>query len=235
MKDLSIIVPCFNKWNFTKHCLESLLKLDPKIDIEIIIADDAGTDETSEAIKHYLSDDRITYLRSETNKGFAANCNWAYKHSSGKTVLFLNNDIKIKDWQTGWIKVVLAFIEKFPSAIMGPLGGFVDPTNNFIFAYETGDPNRKINYISGFCLWAARKVFDNLIINDYNGPFSEEFGRAYFEDTDLGFRAKEKGYELKLVDLPIQHIGRISTSQINAHKLYNEARQVFVKKWKGHT
>ena len=43
-KILSIVIPVFNKFNFTKACLSDLSKLSS--DHEIIIVDNGSTDET---------------------------------------------------------------------------------------------------------------------------------------------------------------------------------------------
>jgi len=48
----------------------------------------------------------------------------------------------------------------------------------------------------------------------------------------MSFRAKQLGIELKLFDLPLVHLGKASSNQLNIHKLYNEGKQVFIKKWK---
>jgi GT2 family glycosyltransferase len=231
MTSLSIIIPCYNRWKFTAHTLDSLLLLDKKYDIEIIVSDDGSSDETSEAIKYYFTNDQVKYVRNDVNEGFAKATGKAYTISKGEVVLFLNNDIKIKDKFNNWVDVLFDAADNNPNALMGPLGGFVDPKNNFIFCYETGDNDRKINYISGFCIFAKRNLFDKLILDNSQGPFDEEF-KFYFEDGDLSFRNIALGNQLKLIQLPIQHIGKVSSNQLNIYKLYNAGRQIFLKKWK---
>lgn len=226
MNKLSIVIPVFNKWNFTKSCLDDLSKL-PTDTHEIIIVDNASTDETRASI-HEDKYDFVRYVRNDTNLGFAKACNAGFSLSIGNTVMFLNNDIRVKKDHNSWTDTIVNALNK--NNIVGPTGGKID--HNFQFLYETKDDNKSINYMSGWCLSAYRDTFNKLIINNYPGPFSEEFW-TYFEDTDLGFRATRLGIEFKLVDIPVVHFGKITSSQINTHKLYNEARKVFIQKWSG--
>jgi len=109
--------------------------------------------------------------------------------------------------------------------------------------YETQDPTKKINYVGGWCLTASRATWLKLYLpreGTYaatinSAPplqiFSEEFGLAYFEDTDMGFRAKKLGITFKLIEIPVIHFGKISSGQLNTNALYSNARSIFIKKW----
>jgi O-antigen biosynthesis protein len=225
MKKVSIIIPVFNRWNFTKSCLNDLNKL-PQDTHEIIVIDNGSSDKTKLLKDHF---DFPICIRNEENQGFAKACNIAYSKSQGDIIIFLNNDIRVKNNHNNWTDIICNVIND--NNIVGPTGGMVDEKNNFQFLYETNDPNKTINYISGWCLAGKRKTFDKLIEDNYAGPFSEIYGKAYFEDTHLGFMAKKLGIDLKLVDIPVVHFGKISSNQLNTHKLYSEARQIFIKKW----
>lgn len=220
---LSIIIPVFNKWNFTKSCLNDLSKLSMD-NHEVIVIDNGSTDETRKEI-HKPEYDFVRYTRSDENLGFAVACNTGFLLSSGHIIMFLNNDIKVRNNHNNWTDSIFSSMEE--NMLVGPTGGMVD--DNFNFLYETNDSKKKINYMSGWCLSAFRNTFNKLRMGD--GPFSDEFGLAYFEDTDLGFRASRAGIGFKLVDIPVVHFGRISSNQINTHKLYSEARAIFTKKW----
>jgi GT2 family glycosyltransferase len=229
MNKISIVIPIFNKWNFTKSCLDDLGKL-PLDTHEIIVIDNGSSDETRRAI-HDDKYDFVRYTRNDENLGFAKACNIGYSLSSGNVVMFLNNDIRVKSNHNNWTNIILDTLSENKNSLVGPTGGMVDPKNNFQFMYETGDEKKKVNYMSGWCLSAYKDQFKKLIINRYEGPFSEEFGIAYFEDTDLSFRANRLGMEFKFVDIPVIHFGKITSSQINTHKLYSEARKIFIEKW----
>jgi GT2 family glycosyltransferase len=224
---ISIVIPVFNKVNFTLSCINDLLKLSC-IDTEIIIVDNGSIDETKNKICELAYNNlNLIYERSEANRGFAVACNSGNKIATGDIVMFLNNDIKVRSDHNNWIQNIVNEIKD--NILVGPTGGFVDPKNEFKFSYETNDNTKKINYMSGWCLAALKTTWNKLIVNDI-GPFCEDFF-CYFEDTDLSFRAQELDIKFKLVNIPVVHFGKTSSNQLNTHALYNNARKIFIKKW----
>ncbi|MGE5614820.1 MAG: glycosyltransferase, partial [Bacillota bacterium] len=93
---VSIIIPVYNKWEYTYLCLRSIRENTESIEYEIILADDVSSDETVN-IGQYI--ENIKVVRNTENLGFLRNCNNAAKHARGKYILFLNNDTNVqKDW-----------------------------------------------------------------------------------------------------------------------------------------
>jgi GT2 family glycosyltransferase/2-polyprenyl-3-methyl-5-hydroxy-6-metoxy-1,4-benzoquinol methylase len=228
---VSIITPVFNKWNFTKSYLEDMLRLS-SAKVEVIVVDNASTDETAEKIVAYQKRmPNLKYIRNNDNLGFGAACNIGYNNAIGEHVLFLNNDIRVKERFEDWIDIL---VEKCnDNNLVSPTGGKVDPDNDFKFLYETNDPTKDINYLSGWCLMAKKSVWEKFIEADYQyrGPFSKSFF-VYFEDTDLGFRARATNIDLNMADVPVVHFGKVSSKQLNTFSLYNESRATFIKLWK---
>jgi hypothetical protein len=80
MSAVSILVPTYNRAVYLKVCLDSLLAT--TVPCEIIVADNASTDDTAAVMATY-TDPRIRYFRHETNLGPFANYNFllqAAKH-----------------------------------------------------------------------------------------------------------------------------------------------------------
>lgn len=69
---ISILMPTFNYAEFIKEAIDSVLEQD-FINFELIISDNASTDNTEEIVSHYLSDDRVIYSRNSENLGMMAN------------------------------------------------------------------------------------------------------------------------------------------------------------------
>ncbi len=220
MKKLSIVVPVFNKFNFTKSCLNDLSKL-PN-DHEIIVVDNASSDETESQLK-YSSE--IKYIRNQENLGFAKACNKGYAESVSENVLFLNNDIRVKENHSNWTQELIKYCPEF---LVGPTMGQL--TYNFSFVKEANQYLDGLSYMSGWCLASSKSIWNKLDIST-NEIFSEEFGLAYFEDTDLSFRARELQIPFKVVDIPVVHFGKISSRQLNTQQLYTSAKEIFFKKW----
>jgi GT2 family glycosyltransferase len=230
---LSIVIPVFNKVNFTKACLTDLLKL-PE-DHEIIVVDNGSSDGTDEYLQTLISVPNLVVLPMKENVGFARGCNAGYASASAPNVLFLNNDIRVKANFDTWTQSLL---EKCSEGLVGPTMGQLDSQLQFI--KESNCVLTGNSYLSGWCIAASKDIWSQLIIPrtgmmelNSNDPqvFSEEFGLAYFEDTDLGFRARKLGIKINVVDIPVVHFGKQSSSQLNTYALYKHARDIFFKKW----
>lgn len=214
---ISIVLVVFNKWNFTKSCLDDLIRLSEHN--ELILIDNASSDETQEEIKKYP---RVKYVRNEENFFHSKACNQGYLLASGDYVIFLNNDIRIKSNHEDWTNVFMN-----DTSLVGPTMGQLDENLNFI-REENFQLTGKNIYLSGWCIGANKKVWEKLKID--NQVWNEKFP-FYFNDTDLSFRSRKKGIDLKVITLPVIHFGKVSAKQLNVHKLYTDARKVFIKYW----
>lgn len=235
-KQISIIIPVFNNWIYTKNCLEKLFKLDNNY--EIIIIDNGSTDETQLEIENFKKNmHNLIYIRNEKNLGFGGAINLVFRkifeENNSKNSLILNNDIKFgsDDNVFKWLDTLSNILNKSKDIIIGPTGGFVDE-NNFSFLYETEMYNKNINYISGWCLAASNKTWKKLISANEFGPFDTKNFFVYFEDTDLGFRCKQKNIGFCLMPTPLIHIGKQTSKFLNISKLYLNSKTNFIKKWK---
>lgn len=226
--DLSIVIPVFNKYNFTKSCLNDLSQLSDAH--EIIIVDNASTDETNKEItdmKISLPELRhkLIYKRNDVNLGFAKACNIGYRMATAPNVLFLNNDIKVSSNHTGWTADLIKWAS---TSIVGPTMGQLDDNLNFV--QEADKLLSGKSYMSGWCLASSKEIWSKLDISGTEEIFSEDFF-CYFEDTDLSFRARELGIPMQIIQVPVVHFGKVSSKQLNTHALYSKARASFIKKW----
>jgi len=235
-KVLSIVIPVYNKFAFTQSCLNDLFKL-PN-DHEIIIVDNASIDDTQKQLEN---NKQITYHRNTENLGFAKACNIGYHLATAPNVLFLNNDIRVKSNYDNWTSELLKYCS---NGLVGPTMGQLDKDLNFV--QEANKLLTGNSYMSGWCVASSKENWNKLIIPRYKGAiltdafnistdcpqvFSEEFGLAYFEDTDLSFRARQLKMAMIVVDIPVVHFGKITSKQLNTYKLYSNARKIFVNKW----
>lgn len=218
---LSIVIPIYNNFNFTKACVDDLLKLSG--DNEIIIVDNGSTDKT----KDYKFPCKV--IRNKKNTGFAYAVNQGYTESSGEYVMFLNNDIRVQRDHAVWINPIIEAAED--GSIVGPTGGLLDENLNFVKEVDKL-LDSKYFYMCGWNITAKREVWEKLKINDYPGPFTEEF-TTYFEDNDLSYRAKELGIPFKIVSVPVFHFKRMTGKQLGLSDLYSQARTKFINKWAG--
>jgi len=81
---VSIGLPVYNGERFLKEALDSLLA-QTYADFELIISDNASTDQTESICRTYAaSDQRIRYYRNKENVGAARNFNHVFELSSGE-------------------------------------------------------------------------------------------------------------------------------------------------------
>ena len=88
---VSIIMPSYNTAKYISNSIDSVLA-QTYTDWELIIVDDCSTDNTDEIVKGYLNDERIRYLKNETNSGAAVSRNYALREAKGKWIAFLDSD-----------------------------------------------------------------------------------------------------------------------------------------------
>ncbi|MBP3635488.1 MAG: glycosyltransferase family 2 protein [Bacilli bacterium] len=89
---ISIIITTFNRKNYLKEAIGSVLNQTYK-NYEIIIIDDCSTDGTFEYIKNYYKEDNIKIYRNEINKGPGINRKYALEnYAKGEFVVFLDDD-----------------------------------------------------------------------------------------------------------------------------------------------
>lgn len=231
-KTFSIVIPVFNKWNFTKSCLNDLMKLSS--DHEIIIVNNASTDGTGDELnkltEEWAKDPKRPYLHHFNNSEnifHSKACNQGYNQSVGKYVLFLNNDIRVKSNYENWTCHLIDECDR-TQGIVGPTMGLLDKNLNFVReANQQLDGN---SYLGGWCICASRETWEKLRIGETHQIWNEDFP-FYFNDADMSFRARRKGIPLNVIEIPATHFGKVSAAQVNIPKLYQEGRNVFLRKW----
>ena len=207
---VSIIIPTFNKIEFTKGCIEAIQKnTNSSISHEIIIVDNASQDETVSYLAQISKEIRISLkaISLDKNLGFAKANNLGSEFARGKYLLFLNNDTKP---QPNWLKNLLAVIENdekvaavgskllFPDGKIQHAGvAIIDDrkTPDPLLAYHLywkseshlKDANIRKSYqaLTAACLLVRKRSFE----------FVEGFDEGYwngYEDVDLCFKLREQ-------------------------------------------
>ncbi len=87
---VSVIIPTYNRAALLRRAIESTLAQTYQ-DFEIIVVDDASTDETPHTVRS-LDDPRIRYIRHETNRRISVARNTGVCAARGEFVAFLDDD-----------------------------------------------------------------------------------------------------------------------------------------------
>ncbi len=89
---ISVLMPCYNQAHFLPQAIESVLS-QQNADWELLISDDASTDNSAEIIRAFAArDPRIRFYLQSPNLGMAANWNWCLRNATGRYAKFLFGD-----------------------------------------------------------------------------------------------------------------------------------------------
>ncbi len=240
----SVVIPVFNKVDFTFECLHSVLTEIDFETTEVIVVNNASTDETSEMLAHFR--DLITVIDNLRNDGFVDASNQGASRAQGDYLVFLNNDTSVL---FGWLENLLETVKSDPK--VGAVGSmFLYPDrsiqeagaivwrNGEAFHYGWGKSpddrrfnfKREVDYCSGASLLIRRELFERL------GGFDQRYAPAYYEDVDLCFGVRSLGY--KVVYQPLSRLihyegvtaGRDSAVGAKHYQVVN--REKFYEKWR---
>ena len=91
--NLSIIIPCYNKENYLRQCLNSILDQETDYSFEVILIDDHSTDSSPLIISEYVSHySFIKSLKPIKNVGAAQARNLGISEATGRYIAFLDAD-----------------------------------------------------------------------------------------------------------------------------------------------
>jgi len=200
---VSIVIPVFNKSVYTFNCLLSVLRNTDDVAFEVIVVDDASTDDTQSMLAQI---ENIRVLTNPRNMGFVHTCNNGALSAEGKYLVFLNNDAQV---HKGWLDALIDVVEDdasaglvgakllFPDGRLQEAGGIVWRDASAWNYGRLDDPEkpeynyvREVDYCSGACLLVRRELFEKV------GGFDLLYAPAYYEDTDLAFSVRKLGYRV---------------------------------------
>lgn len=93
---LSVAVLCYNYGRFLSTCLESILSSD-LADLEVIVVNDASTDDTRDVVASYLDDSRVRLIDHPSNAGFVASLIEGSAASRGEFMTVVSADDWVSD------------------------------------------------------------------------------------------------------------------------------------------
>jgi glycosyltransferase involved in cell wall biosynthesis len=94
---VSIMIPTYNRAHFLAEAIESALMQDYP-NLEVIVSDNASTDNTRECVQRYLTDPRFRYYRNDENLGSSANYErLLYEYAAGVYGQYLTDDDVLLD------------------------------------------------------------------------------------------------------------------------------------------
>lgn len=194
----SVCIANYNGMGFIEACLKSVMAQDCAFEVEIIVHDDASTDDSVKVIRQHFP--QVKLIESRENVGFCISNNRMAAQAEGEYILLLNNDAEL-----------------FPDALRhfynharnqerpGILGlsQYNAATGNLIDRGSVFDPflnampnlnkaRHDVGMVIGACLWLPKSLWDEL------GGFPEFF-HTLAEDMHVCCSARLKGYPVEIL------------------------------------
>lgn len=236
MIKIAIVILNWNTRNHLETFLPFLVKYSSSDDVQIIVADNASTDDSVEFLRHTYPSIRLILL--DKNYGFAEGYNLALEQVKAEYYIILNSDIEVTE---NWIPPLIGLLENNPEigACMpklrsyfnrdhfeyaGSAGGYIDKwgytfCKGRIFECIEKDEGQydgtyQVFWATGACMVVKARVFHQM------GGFDPYFF-AHQEEIDLCWRMQNKGYKIYCTtESVLYHLGGGTLPKSDPRKTY---------------
>jgi N-acetylglucosaminyl-diphospho-decaprenol L-rhamnosyltransferase len=251
--DLSIIIVNWNTRDLLAGCLASLKEACTGLTIEVLVVDNASTDDSAKMVAEEFPDFQL--IDAGGNLGFTRGNNLALERTQGDFVLLLNPDTVCPPQSLA--RLVRFAAEKKSLGSVGPLLvdergrptitygyfpavrfhwlEFLDPwrllpgrrcRNREVHIPTREEPSGRVEYVMGACFLMPRSSLEQV------GVLDERFF-MYFEETDWCLRARKLGLDVwYCAEVEIAHLeGRAAEkASLFTIRQFQKSYRLFVEK-----
>ena len=240
MPRLSIVIVTYNSAAHIDECLRSLVAPAPVVDHEIVVVDNASTDNTVASVRARWSGVRV--IDAGANLGFAAANNLGIRHSSAPLILLLNPDTVVP---AGAIDALVAVIERRSDVgVAGPklidvngraelswgkmLSPWAELRQQVVtrWAEALTRRERQVDWVSGACMLVRREAAEAA------GLMDERYF-MYAEDVDFCAAVRSHGWNVLFTPVAeVKHLRGQSraTASSATERAYRESQIAFYEK-----
>jgi GT2 family glycosyltransferase len=191
----SVCIANYNGEKYLSACLDSVLAQGFAYPVEIIVHDDASSDDSVALIQATYP--QAILIKSDTNVGFCVSNNRMAAAAKGNFILLLNNDAFLRK---DALKTLYAASQVYGDGIYGlpqynaatseliDIGSIFDPFLNPV--PNTNKKRQDVGMIIGACLWLPKNLWEKL------GGFPAWF-ESLAEDMYICCLARLWGYPVK--------------------------------------
>ena len=228
--DISIVSVTWNSSDCIRRLLESIDRASKGLAVEVLIVDNASTDDTVRKVRaNGVSNLRL--IRLSRNLGYSRANNLGIRKARGDYVFLLNPDTQL---EPNTLRLGISFMEQHPEvAVLAPqmffpdgrlqpsVRTFPDPSSMLLELLgfsklfpglskwklnpEPVSEPTEVDQPMGAALLMRRRVFLEM------GAFDPRL-RMFFSDVDLLKRVKSRGYRVVLhPDIKVKHVMGLST------------------------
>ena len=241
MCKLAIVILNWNGSDMMRRYLPSVIRCSRGEGIEVIVADNASSDDSISMLHSCFPDLRIIQL--DQNYGFADGYNRSLRQVEAEYYLLLNSDVEIR--QDGWLTPMIDFMDHHPQVsacqpkllkllpqgeektmfeYAGAAGGFIDQygypfCRGRVFATVEDDRGQYDDVASVMWTTGAAMMVRSNVYWEAGGLDAKFF--AHMEEIDLCWRMRIMGYDLVCVpQSTAYHLGGATLNQGNPRKTF---------------
>ena len=240
---VSVIVVTYNNLDFTRACLASLDEQTDYENLEIIVVDNASSDNSAEFLAEWVTGaPNRKLVLNDDNRGFAAANNQGLVLASGSYLVLLNNDTYVTP---GWVRTLFRHLQRDTTiGLIGPVTNNIGNEARIQIGYESMEQMIDVSQAhvrrhlgqtfplhtaAFFCVMFSRTVYEQV------GPLDEAFGRGFFEDDDYCRRIEQIGLRVVCAeDVFIHHHLSASFNKLRSadrQALFDQNKLIYEKKW----
>lgn len=241
MCKLAIVILNWNGSDMMRRYLPSVIRCSRGEGIQVIVADNASSDDSISMLHSCFPDLRIIQL--DQNYGFADGYNRSLRQVEAEYYLLLNSDVEIR--QDGWLTPMIDFMDHHPQVsacqpkllkllpqgeektmfeYAGAAGGFIDQygypfCRGRVFATVEHDRGQYDDVASVMWTTGAAMMVRSNVYWEAGGLDAKFF--AHMEEIDLCWRMRIMGYDLVCVpQSTAYHLGGATLNQGNPRKTF---------------
>lgn len=235
MKKIAIVILNYNGRKFLEKFLPNVIECSKDV-AEIIVADNASTDDSVDFLRNHYPDIRL--IINDFNGGFATGYNLALRQVDADYYALLNSDIEVTPhWIEPVIEVmesderiaacqpkIMSYYDRNKFEYAGAAGGYID---KYGYPFCRGrlfqdlendegqyDDIKEVFWATGACLFVRAELYHK------TGGLDDSFF-AHMEEIDFCWRLKNLGYKIMYCpDSKIYHIGGGTLPKSSARKTY---------------
>lgn len=229
-----IIVATWNKLDYIKGCVESILR-HTDVRSRLIIVDNASEEDARAYLRGLRSSGmvEIKLIFNDKNLGPGKARNMALRDIRADYVCFADSDVIVTP---GWLSAMINTAESNPKIGMvnpssnnfsqaPPQGMSIDEYTMTLRPFKTG--YIEVGHCISFCMLIKQEVARKI------GFLDEEYILALYEDTDYSMKASRAGYLCVIAKAAyVWHHGHGSTGRVKKiNVIAQKNKERFYKKW----
>ncbi|MEK7817974.1 MAG: glycosyltransferase family 2 protein, partial [Actinomycetota bacterium] len=242
---VSLVMPCRDKVELTRQCIDSIREKTTWPYYEILIVDNDSSDPATLAYLEQLRDaENCRVFSYKKPYNFSAINNMAAREAGGDFLVFINNDIEVK---TGdWLEAMIEVCQHGKVGAVGPMllypdntiqhagvvlgtGGICNPafyrTGPEAYSYfNQAHVIRNYSALTGACMMVRKAAFQEM------GGFDEVNFPIDYNDIDFCLRLWEKGYRVVYTPFAVLFHHEGATLGYRENPEYDKTKSVIERK-----